>query len=474
MLRVLTHIDGFVSPFTCLWATTFPVRSRHVKVPLPDLPLEIWLEIFQWSTYFHGATTIGGMDPFTVQHSPTDVMGNTPILSLRTKCALVQVCRLWRRIAIQIQYQHIVIRSPSRAALILQVLRDSHSEKSNYGYWTRHIEVFTHARGSSDIRFLQTLFRIFQYCPRLRMLSATWRIVVPREFLDAVSTLYGSTLQGLNWDEQKHSLEKTHASLNFLASFKFLRILDLRHFVGDGLLSGEGLEPATLPSLKHIILSNQGCNIAAATALELPALHTLTLQTLIGYSPRIDLVTKLLARHGASLITVHLPSPSSGSESEHSQPRIPSQHIPPSLFLSPGVCPNLDTISFGANSPPFTYEPTVMEPHAHPSLRRIALLSVRADALYPSKGPNETQTHLRSFTRAAYPQLEMVRTAGFLVDADTDSLVKDVFIWWSERFERDGVDFQDGEGVVWMYGDDVEENVASSKLLLDSTKPIHS
>jgi hypothetical protein len=36
----------------------------------------------------------------------------------------------------------------------------------------------------------------------------------------------------------------------------------------------------------------------------------------------------------------------------------------------------------------------------------------------------------------------MVRTAGFLVDADTDTLVKDVFIWWSERFERDGVDFQ--------------------------------
>ncbi|KAF8200004.1 hypothetical protein K438DRAFT_1717454 [Mycena galopus ATCC 62051] len=463
MLRVLTHIDDLIFPFTCLWATTFPACSRRTK-PLPDLPLEIWLEIFQWSTYVYGATTIGGMDPFTLQHSPTDVMGaNTPILSTRTKCALVRVCRSWRRIAIQILYQHIVIRSPSRAASILQVLRDSHGEKSNYGYWTRHIEVFTHARGSSDIRFLQTLFRIFQYCPRLRMLSATWRIVVPREFLNAVSTLYGPTLQGLNWDEQKHGLEQTHASLDFLASFRSLRILDLRNFVGDGLLSQEGLSPATLPSLNHIILSNQGCNIAAATALELPALHTLTLQSLVGRPTRIDLFTKLLARHGASLTTVHLPSPSSGSDNEPSQPRSSSHHIPPSLFLSSGVCPNLDTISFGANSPPFTYELTATEPHAHPSLRRIALLSVRADALYPSKGPNETQTHLRSFTRAAYPQLEMVRTAGFLVDADADSLVKDVFIWWSERFERDGVDFQDGEGVVWMYGDDGEENPVSCK-----------
>ncbi|KAJ6594487.1 hypothetical protein B0H19DRAFT_1095754 [Mycena capillaripes] len=454
MLRILDRIYDLIFPFTCLWTIVSPACDQ--RKPLPDLPLEIWLEIFQWSTYL--STSIGGMDPFTLQHSPTDVMGaNTPILSTRTKCALVRVCRSWRRIAIQILYQHIAIRSPMRATLILQVLRDSHSDRSNYGYWTRHIEVFTHARGSSDIRYLQTVFRIFQYCPRLRMLSATWRIVVPREFLTAVSTLYGPTLQGLYWDEQKHSLEKTHASLGFLASFRSLRILDLRNFVGDGLLSGEGLPPVILPRLTHIILSNQGSNISVATALELPALHVLTLHTLVSHPTRIDLVTKLLAVHGASLTTVHLPTPSSGSDTEPNQPRAPTTHIPPSLFLCAGVCPNLDTISFGANSPAITYEPSAAEPHAHPALRRIALLSVRADALYPSKGPNETQTHLRSFTRAAYPQLEMVRTAGFLVDADTDTLVKDVFIWWSERFERDGVDFQDGEGVVWMYGDDGEE-----------------
>ncbi|KAK7018837.1 hypothetical protein R3P38DRAFT_3199945 [Favolaschia claudopus] len=442
-------------------------RTCRFTKPLPDLPLELWLEIFQWSTYVYGATTIGGMDPFILQRSPRDIMGaNTPIVSMRTKCALVLVCRSWRRIAIQILYQHIVIRSPSRAALILQVLRDSYSDKSNYGYWTRHIEVFTHARGSSDIRFLQTLFRIFQYCPRLRMLSATWRVVIPREFLTAVSTLYGQTLQGLNWDEQKHSLEKTHASLDFLASYRSLRILDLRNFVGDSILDREGLSTATLPSLNHIILSTRGYNIAVATSLDLPALHTLTIQSLIG-TDKNNLIALLLARHGALLTTVHLPSPSSGSpETEPSQLRSPSQHIPPSLFLTPNVCPNLDTISFGSNSPPYTFEPTSMELHAHPSLRRIALLSVRADALYPSKGPNETQTHLRSFTRRAYPQLEMVRTAGFLVDADSDTLTRDVFIWWTQRFERDGVDLQDGEGVVWMYGDDVEENVKPPKSLV--------
>ncbi|KAJ7467129.1 hypothetical protein FB451DRAFT_1401972 [Mycena latifolia] len=455
MLRILDRVHDLVFPFTCLWITASP---RQILRPLPDLPLEIWLEIFQWSTYVYGSTTIEPMDPFTVKHTPTDVMGaNTPILSMRTKCALVRVCRSWRRIAIHILYQHIVIRSPSRAALILQVLRDSYSAKSNYGHWTRHIELYTHARGSSDIRFLQTVFRIFQYCPRLRVLSATWRIVVPREFLDAVSTLYGPSLQALYWDEQKHSLEKTRASVDFLISFRSLRILDLRNFVGDGILSREGSPPATLPHLNHIILSNRGSNISVATALNLPSLHTLTLQSLVGHPTRVDLITKLLSVHGASLTAVHLPPPSSGSDSEPVQPRSSAQHIPPSLFLRAGVCPNLETLTFGANSPAIVCETSAAEPHMHPTLRRIALHAVRADALYPSKGPNETQTHLRSFTRTAYPCLETVRTAGFLVDADTDSLVRDVFIWWGERFERDGVDFQDGEGVVWIYGDDVED-----------------
>ncbi|KAJ7760977.1 hypothetical protein B0H16DRAFT_1531324 [Mycena metata] len=459
MLRILERVHGLTFPFTCLWT----VASRtQIWKPLPNLPLEIWLEIFQWSTYVYRSTTIEPLSPLTLTHTPTDVMGaNTPILSTRTKCALVRVCKSWRRISLPILYSHTVIRSPSRAALILQVLRNSHSDNSNYGHWTRHIELFTHARGSTDIRFLQTIFRIFQYCPRLRMLSATWRIVVPKEFLDAVSRLYGPTLQGLYWDEQKHALEKTHASLDFLASFHSLRILDLRNFVGDSLPSREDSPPPTLPCLNHIILSNQGLNISVAAALNLPALHTLTLQSLVGHPVRLDLITKLLDAHGPSLITVHLPSPSSGSDNEPSQLRAPALHIPPSLFLRPGACPNLDTFTFGANSPAITFESN--EPHAHPALRRIALHSVRADALYPSRGPNETQTHLRSFTRAAYPHLEMVRTAGFLVDADVDSVVKDVFIYWGERFERDGVDFQDGEGVVWMYGDDVDETAGPVK-----------
>jgi len=61
-----------------------------------------------------------------------------------------------------------------------------------------------------------------------------------------------------------------------------------------------------------------------------------------------------------------------------------------------------------------------------------------------------------SFTPSRYPKLELVRTVGFLVDAETDSLIKDIFIWWVERFEKQGIDFLDGEGVLWAYSDVVE------------------
>ena len=52
------------------------------------------------------------------------------------------------------------------------------------------------------------------------------------------------------------------------------------------------------------------------------------------------------------------------------------------------------------------------------------------------------------------PALETVRTAGFLVDTSTDGLARDIFIWWTERFEYMGVDLVDGEGVIWMYEDE--------------------
>lgn len=84
------------------------------------------------------------------------------------------------------------------------------------------------------------------------------------------------------------------------------------------------------------------------------------------------------------------------------------------------------------------------------------------------------------------PNVERVMTLGFLVGKSTDSMASDIFIWWGERFERCrrgstllrnegevngegdeevemGVDFIDGEGVLWIYEDEKSKKVEVKK-----------
>ena len=434
-----------------------PVRRNTGSKP-PDLPLEIWLEIFQFATHVHRATTIAPLDPFTLKHVSHNAMGsNTPLFSLRTKCALVLVCRSWRRIAVQILYQYIVIRSPRRADMILATLQGRYqidspvaARRCEYGQWTRHIGVYTHARGAKSLRYLHTVFLILQCCPNLRMFSGTWVHQLPIQFLNGISQLYGSSLQGLYWNEQRQSpdLNNTLATPEFLASFRSLHILDLSHFIGSDLSerTKTTLQTPTLPCVQDIILSTHPQSLRIATFLTLPALRHLTLKTPITAPILDDLITAFLKAHGLSLTSVDLPTPSPGYEPEPDtvpqQSRRSAQHVNPSAFLEPHTCPNLVSITFPCASP-------LLAPHIHTSLRRIGLRDVKSEALYPDK-PTHTRAHLMSFTRNVYPNLEVIRTIGFLVGAKTE---KDSFIWWTERFDKQGVDFQDGEGVLWFYLD---------------------
>ncbi|KAF9462441.1 hypothetical protein BDZ94DRAFT_1283038 [Collybia nuda] len=454
------------NPFKCLFAG--PEQSSNQvrrSKPLPDLPLEIWLEIFQFATYVHQHVTIVPLDPFSMKRVSTNVMGvNTPTLSMRTKLSLVLVCRSWRRISVQMLYEHLVIRSPARANAILSVLRNSAQRLQyddretgkiysfpGYGMWTRHVEIFTHARGAHDIRYLQSIFHILQVCPNLRTLSGTWVHPLPLEFLNAIAILYGPSLEALYWGEL--TTFPTITTPEFLGSFQSLRVLDLRNYVGNEFVVGSETSPriSSLPKVQHLIMSTHSRSVAVATALSLPSLRNLTIKTMSIKTNTSDLLLAFLKVHGRSLICIDLPSPSVDSDPDPDTAvfRRSASHLNPDIFLRPDLCPNLDTFTFPTISPP-------LGTHVHHSIRRIGLRGVRAESLYPDKTGDKgsgTKGHLLSFTPAKYPNLEVVKTVGFLVDADSDSLIKDVFIWWVEKFEKQGIDFLDGEGVLWAYAD---------------------
>ena len=377
-------------------------------------------------------------------------------MALRTKLSLVLVCRSWREIAMPLLYRYVVIRSPSRANALLDVLRssfrrarhfDKHTHPGGYGYWTKHVEIFTHARGAHTLQFLQALFYIFQYCPNLRILAGSWNHDLPPDFLNSITRLYGQTLQSLYWNEQCPHSPELHGTIAFLATFRNLRALDLRHIIGSYPTEYDKDLKPLMPCVQDLILSTQTCSLQTATALHMPSLRNLIIQPHMNGNSAVSLLKAFLHVHGASLVTVDLRSPSQDLDCDlgFSGVRRNVDYINPEQFLEDGVCPYLVSFTYPVSSP-------VPSASAHNGLRRIGLRGIRADTLYPDK-ETEVKAHLMAIKPARYPKLEVVRTVGFLVDADMDGLVKDVFIWWVEKFEKYGIDFLDGEGVLWAYAE---------------------
>ncbi|CAA7261827.1 unnamed protein product [Cyclocybe aegerita] len=474
MQSVLQHCKTLILPFNCAFSAEAPVHPElclpKPPKPPPDLPLEIWWEIFQFATYIHYSSTVKPMDPFTPCRTTTNANGpNTPYVAMKTKLSLVLVSKSWRKVGIRLLYQHLVIRSPARANALLQVLESSKTppiELSDpvqldtppaartlgYGEWTRHVEVLTHVRGSRDIRFLQTTFQILRNCVNLQMLSGRWMHGLPIEFLNGVAGMLGPRLSELYWNERtiKPDFIDTLSSPEFLGAFRALRVLDLRHWVGKELDSrSPDAERSELPFVQDLILSTHPRSLQTATILKLPRLSNLSLRN-PAWKAGIteELLKAFLKAHGAFLSSIDLSYPLTELEVDvdYHATRKGAAQLSLEPFLDPAVCPNLETLTFSTVSPRFG-----PETH-HPTLRRIALRGVTADCLYPDKQTQVT-AHLKAIDEDKFPRLELVQLSGFLVEAHTDSVIKDVCIWWVEHFEKKGVDFLDGEGVLWAYSE---------------------
>ncbi|KAL0956891.1 hypothetical protein HGRIS_002997 [Hohenbuehelia grisea] len=432
---------------------------------LPQLPPDIWLEIFQFSTYIHRAKTIEPLDPFVLTPLSNDAMAvNSHHTSWRTKCALVLVCRPWRKIAIQLLYEHLVMKSPRRAKQILAVLsgscqspNDAISSKppifsSEYGKWTRHLEIFTHARGATRFHYLQIVFDIMKLCPNVRMLSGSWVAETPDQFLAGIAFMYGKSLEGLYWNEFTYSSAFT--PLGFFSAFRALNILDIRHYVGDGKAKNNLPLIISMPELRSLVLSTYPSSLEAANSLILPSLRNLTIDVTVDPAIVEESLSTFLKLHGMTLESVEITSSASSNADRDGEDVLlpsPSRHLCPGRFLNPDTCQNLRSLIFSAKTPQFT-------PPSHPNLRRVGLRGIKPDSLYPNKACS-TRSHLKALTRERFPKLEVVRTIDFLVDAAADFMIPDIFLWWSEKFDKQGIDFQDGAGVLWLYSDaDAEAN----------------
>ncbi|KAF8635248.1 hypothetical protein AX17_004021 [Amanita inopinata Kibby_2008] len=403
MLSLIRLHERLSSTYHCPLATLNSNSTIKLIKPPLELPPELWLEIFQFATYVHHEATIIPVDPF----APRRISTNSWYAGHGDRSQSLCFIDIWSFVV-----------PPERTPLsryFVQVLDVQRSKQ---------VHATTVPEGS-------------------------WNHHLPLEFLNSIERLYGRTLQGLSWSE--HSSLSTIASPKFFAAFQDLRVLDLRNVIGADPVVYEKEPRPIIPLVQHLILSTHAHSLQIATALSLPSLRSLTLGTSVQSPIPNYLIKAFLKVHGVSLVNVDLPSPSVdpvlGLEYTFNTRR-DVEHVDPGIFLKDDACPNLLA---------FTYPITSRRPsvRVHNTLRRIGLRGVRADGLYPDK-TTDTKAHLMAITPTRYPNLELVRTVGFLVDADMDGLLKDVFIWWVERFEKLGIDFLDGEGVLWTYAEPEE------------------
>ncbi|KAI0335076.1 hypothetical protein GY45DRAFT_1241550 [Cubamyces sp. BRFM 1775] len=460
-----------------------PADSARAGPPIDhtSLPPELWLEIFRYATHVPRARTIAPPDPFVPERPANYAWGmNSPIQSMHTKCAVVRVCRAWRMLATELLYEHVVLGSVRRVYLFCRTLVESQAAEQKaiaaseadgiasamgHGRWVRHLEVQRWAiqRSNQSTRYWECMVRSVYLCPNLRVFSGVWQTPLPDGLLSALEQYLPSTLQELYWQQDSVLIaakELPILATTCLSKFSSLRVLDLRKICvldAERSLQHVQFPTLTLPRVTHLALPTCPLLLRFASKQDLPELRHLILdasgapRTVWAHLVNREL-TGFLEVHGHKLTTVELLPPV--TQSFRPGP------IGISAFLSPKTCPKLDTFVFDCREKAICPSSAALaqlsdrdgrESAAHPRLRRVGIRGTSVSRLYPNK-PAQAQAHLNAFLgcRAFFPALEVVRTLGFLVDTSTDMFAPDVFIWWTERFERIGVDLQDGEGVVWM------------------------
>ncbi|KAI0759848.1 hypothetical protein BD413DRAFT_595097 [Trametes elegans] len=361
------------------------------------------------------------------------------------------------------------------------------------------------------MQYWQNMVRCVILCPKLRVFSGLWQTPLPPGLLAALEQYLPSTLQELYWQQDSVLIaakELPILTTSFLSKFSSLRVLDLRKICildAERSLRDVNFVALTLPHVAYLALPTCPLLLRFASRQEMPALHYLILDA--AGAPRTvwaPWVAKelscFLERHGSKLTTVELLPAATLS--------FRPGPIGISAFLSPTACPNLDTLVFDCREKAIcpssvalahvsdrdalalaagvaaqsalnaTGPAAPLLDGAHPRLRRVGLRGTAIGRLYPNK-PTQAQAHLHALAgcRAFLPALELVRTLGFLVGTSTDAFAPDVFIWWTEKFERVGVDLQDGEGVAWMLEEEEEEKLpgnptkASDKLKVGADGP---
>lgn len=211
------------------------------------LPPELWFIIIRWATYSSPGVRASNFEPFV---GSFDHDSKEEVDAKAVKCTVVQVCRLWRDLAISILYEDVKVGRGAQS--LLETLGKTYMGEQ-LGRSVRRLELPYHHTGTITNTSSDLALQILQHCPELETLV--------RPFMQGPP-------DSVRYEFPAHS----HAFLN-------LKRLEWWHY-NDATRSG-GINSLLdvlrhSPNLQYLVVGGEMWTSAqTGNVLELPALKTL-------------------------------------------------------------------------------------------------------------------------------------------------------------------------------------------------------
>jgi hypothetical protein len=128
------------------------------------LPPELWLTIIRWATYAPPGLDAPHFEPFL---GSFDHDSKGEVDAKAVKCAVVQVCKLWRDLALSILYEDVKVGH--EAQYLVEALGKTHRGEQ-LGRCVRRLELPYPHTGTATQASSDLALQILQYCPELETL----------------------------------------------------------------------------------------------------------------------------------------------------------------------------------------------------------------------------------------------------------------------------------------------------------------
>jgi len=367
-----------------------------------SLPVELWLHIFRLSTITPLTHRLRAITYHPFQTIPL-IAAQDDAEAVKTKLALVRVCKAWRALAIDLLYEDIWMGSPGKLPKLLAGLDGDDLDFPDRGRWIRRASLPYTSSATLTPRPLEAV-KILEHCPRLEVLvrvgpfrpDEDLRFEFPAECPPLPS------LKRLDWWHVNDAARS--GGINS---------------VGDVLHAAPNLEYLSLGGyVKFVHLQRSTINLPVLTTLRILRLNVLFVQQTTQWSmpslrclvidtvEDIGILEPFWDAFGAQIRTVEL---------GHSL----SYYVYDTLsYILPG-CPNLEVLNYYVH---FTAIPSSFSDTFY-SLKTVGL-HAHPNLLLPPESTEywrRIQDHIAMLCRPSFPSLKTVILYG-----DWDAVIEDI------------------------------------------------